>query len=77
MAGEVRVALVQLEVSDEEPPDERVERVAALVRAQRGRADVVVLPELWHVGAFALALARARGPAGGRPAGRGDARRGA
>ena len=60
MAGEVRVALVQLEVSDEEPPDERVERVAALVRAQRGRADVVVLPELWHVGAFALALARAQ-----------------
>ncbi|MEO8776461.1 MAG: carbon-nitrogen family hydrolase [Candidatus Nanopelagicales bacterium] len=54
----VRVALVQLEVSDAEAPAARVERVAELVRAQRGRAGVVILPELWHVGAFALALAR-------------------
>lgn len=54
------LALVQLEVSDDESPADRVERVAELVRDQRGRADVVVLPELWHVGAFALQLARAQ-----------------
>lgn len=54
----VRVSLVQLDVSDAEPPAERVARVAELVHAERGRSDVVVLPELWHVGAFALDLAR-------------------
>jgi predicted amidohydrolase len=36
---------------DTEPMSERVERVAALVREQRG-ADLVVLPELWAHGGF-------------------------
>lgn len=54
----VRVALLQLDVSDAEPPAQRVARVVELVRAERGRSEVVVLPELWHVGAFALELAK-------------------
>ncbi|WP_425470745.1 carbon-nitrogen family hydrolase [Streptomyces armeniacus] len=47
------VALVQLRVDPDEPVSARRERTAALVRAQRG-ADLVVLPELWPVGAFAF-----------------------
>ncbi len=52
-----RVALVQLEVSDDEAPAQRVDRVAALV-AGLGDVDLAVLPELWHVGAFDLDAAR-------------------
>jgi predicted amidohydrolase len=48
----VRVAIAQLRVDDTEPQAARIERVAALVRAQQG-ADLVVLPELWVPGAFA------------------------
>ncbi len=53
----MRVALLQLEVSDEESVDARVARALALVGEHR-EADLVVLPELWHVGAFALDRAR-------------------
>jgi predicted amidohydrolase len=56
--GPVRVALLQLAVTDAEPVDARVERALAMVRDVADRADVVVLPELWHVGAFAVDLAR-------------------
>lgn len=42
----VRVHVVQVAYGDGEPVAERVARVAALVREQRG-ADLVVLPELW------------------------------
>ncbi|HEY3534971.1 MAG TPA: carbon-nitrogen family hydrolase [Pedococcus sp.] len=48
----MRVAVVQVAYGDDEPMDERVERVADLVRAQRGH-DLVVLPELWGPGGFA------------------------
>ncbi|BAJ29656.1 MULTISPECIES: carbon-nitrogen family hydrolase [Kitasatospora] len=48
----MRASLIQLAVSDAEPPAERRARAAALVRAQEG-ADLVVLPELWPVGGFA------------------------
>ncbi|MGH8893311.1 MAG: carbon-nitrogen family hydrolase [Actinomycetes bacterium] len=48
----MRVHVIQLSYGDEEPLDERTERVAGLVRAQRG-ADLVVLPELWPQGGFA------------------------
>ncbi|WP_111555433.1 carbon-nitrogen family hydrolase [Kitasatospora sp. SolWspMP-SS2h] len=48
----MRASLIQLAVSDAEPPAERRARAAALVRAQDG-ADLVVLPELWPVGGFA------------------------
>ncbi|HET8616941.1 MAG TPA: carbon-nitrogen family hydrolase [Actinomycetales bacterium] len=47
----MKVALVQLAYSDDEPVADRVERVAALVRAQKGH-DLVVLPELWAPGGF-------------------------
>jgi predicted amidohydrolase len=49
---EVRATLLQIDVDPAEAPAERRARVAALVRAQAG-ADLVVLPELWPVGAFA------------------------
>jgi predicted amidohydrolase len=48
----MRVAVVQVAYGDEEPVEARVERVADLVRAQRGH-DLVVLPELWSAGGFA------------------------
>nr|WP_231127094.1 carbon-nitrogen family hydrolase [Motilibacter aurantiacus] len=44
--------MIQLDGSLDAPLAERVERVAGLVRAQRG-ADLVVLPELWAHGAWA------------------------
>ncbi|MBX6371403.1 MAG: carbon-nitrogen family hydrolase [Acidothermus sp.] len=47
----MRVAVLQLRVDDTEPWQERLERVVALVEAQRG-AELVVLPELWLPGAF-------------------------
>jgi predicted amidohydrolase len=55
--GMTRVALLQLDVSDSEDITTRIARAAALVE---GLTDVelVVLPELWHVGAFNLDGAR-------------------
>lgn len=53
MGGDpVRATLVQIEVDPAEKPGERRARAAEAVRAQAG-ADLVVLPELWTVGAFA------------------------
>lgn len=49
---QVRATLVQIEVDPAESAGDRRSRAAALVRAQAG-ADLVVLPELWTVGAFA------------------------
>jgi predicted amidohydrolase len=48
----MRVHVVQVSYGDDETLDARVERVAAIVRAQQG-ADLVVLPELWPNGGFA------------------------
>ena len=48
----MQVHVIQLAYGDDEPMPERVDRVAALVRAQAG-ADLVVLPELWPNGGFA------------------------
>ena len=48
----MRIALIQLSYTDDEPVHERTERAAALVRAQAGH-DLVVLPELWGAGGFA------------------------
>ncbi len=47
----MRVAVVQVAYGDEESMEERIDRVAALVRAQAGH-DLVVLPELWAPGGF-------------------------
>ncbi|MFI1254886.1 carbon-nitrogen family hydrolase [Streptomyces netropsis] len=48
----MRASLIQIGVDPDEPVAERRTRVASLVREQRG-SDLVVLPELWTVGAFA------------------------
>jgi len=47
----MRVALIQLGYGDGESVAQRVDRVTALVRDQRGH-DLVVLPELWAAGGF-------------------------
>ncbi|MGW3986073.1 nitrilase-related carbon-nitrogen hydrolase [Streptomyces sp. NPDC004830] len=49
----MRAALLQIAVRPGEPAEERRLRAAALVREQR-TADLVMLPELWTVGAFAF-----------------------
>ncbi|WP_431043353.1 carbon-nitrogen family hydrolase [Streptomyces sp. P1-3] len=48
----MRASLIQIGVDPDESVENRRVRVAALVRARAG-ADLVVLPELWPVGAFA------------------------
>ncbi|MEV5600088.1 carbon-nitrogen family hydrolase [Streptomyces sp. NPDC052299] len=48
----MRASLIQIAVDPDEPVGSRRERAASLVASQRG-ADLVVLPELWPVGAFA------------------------
>ncbi|MEU9773542.1 MULTISPECIES: carbon-nitrogen family hydrolase [unclassified Streptomyces] len=48
----MRASLMQIAVEEDESVESRRQRVADLVRDQRG-ADLVVLPELWPVGAFA------------------------
>lgn len=47
-----RVALLQIDVSPAQSPEQRTERVLALIREQAGSCDVICLPELWTVGAF-------------------------
>ncbi|WP_395361485.1 carbon-nitrogen family hydrolase [Streptomyces sp. YH02] len=49
----MRASLIQIAVDPDEPVDARRARVARLVREESGRADLVVLPELWPMGAFA------------------------
>ncbi|MEU0299865.1 carbon-nitrogen family hydrolase [Streptomyces sp. NPDC006175] len=48
----MHASLIQIAVNPDESVNSRRERAASLVVAQRG-ADLVVLPELWPVGAFA------------------------
>ncbi|MFC8348685.1 carbon-nitrogen family hydrolase [Streptomyces sp. NPDC057280] len=48
----MRASLIQIDVNEDESVESRRRRVASLVRGQAG-ADLVVLPELWTVGAFA------------------------
>jgi predicted amidohydrolase len=54
----VRVALVQLDVSSSEPVHNRVTRTLALVDEAARDCDLLVLPELWHVGAFDIVAAQ-------------------
>ncbi|MER5940889.1 carbon-nitrogen family hydrolase [Streptomyces sp. NPDC001928] len=49
----MRASLLQIDVNEGESVESRRTRVASLVREQAGRADLVVLPELWTTGAFA------------------------
>ncbi|WP_431772056.1 carbon-nitrogen family hydrolase [Streptomyces cucumeris] len=48
----MRASLVQIRVDPDESPESRRDRAADTVRAQGG-SDLVVLPELWTLGAFA------------------------
>jgi len=54
----VRVALIQLDCSTAEPVGHRVTRGLRLVESAAADADMVMLPELWHVGAFDVDAAR-------------------
>ncbi|MHB1067974.1 MAG: nitrilase-related carbon-nitrogen hydrolase, partial [Candidatus Nanopelagicales bacterium] len=54
----VRVGLVQLDCSSSEPVEDRVTRTLELVDATAPSVDLLVLPELWHVGAFDVDAAR-------------------
>ncbi|KOG85839.1 carbon-nitrogen family hydrolase [Streptomyces varsoviensis] len=49
----MRASLIQIEVDPDESVESRRVRAGSLVREQRG-SDLVVLPELWPVGAFAF-----------------------
>ncbi|MCD9903374.1 carbon-nitrogen family hydrolase [Streptomyces sp. MT29] len=51
----MRASLIQIAVDPDESVEARRERAASLVVAQRG-SDLVVLPELWPVGAFAYTV---------------------
>ena len=53
VTGHFRVAVVQLRVDAAESVSDRRDRVEGLVADLGGRADLVVLPELWESGAFA------------------------
>ena len=48
----MRASLIQIAVDPDESVDSRRRRVAALVR-ERADSELVILPELWPVGAFA------------------------
>ncbi|MEU1469499.1 carbon-nitrogen family hydrolase [Streptomyces sp. NPDC005761] len=48
----MRASLIQIAVDPDESVNSRREHAASLVAAQQG-ADLVILPELWPVGAFA------------------------
>lgn len=52
----VRVALLQIAITDDESVDDRVTRVLAATDEVARDHDVVVLPELWPIGAFATDL---------------------
>ncbi|GDX31187.1 hydrolase [Actinomycetes bacterium] len=54
----VTVALIQLDCSSVEPVYKRVPRALGLVAKAAAKAQFIVLPELWHVGAFDIAAAR-------------------
>ena len=54
----VRVALIQLDCSISEPVAHRITRTLELVDRTAADADLVMLPELWHVGAFNTEAAR-------------------
>ena len=54
----VRLGLVQLDCSSSEEVASRVTRGLELVDRTAPEADLVILPELWHVGAFDVDAAR-------------------
>lgn len=59
----VTVALIQLDCSSSEPAQSRIARAHRLIAEAAGTAQMVVLPELWHCGAFDIDAARANAEA--------------
>ena len=51
-----KVALLQVSTDDAESVSDRINRVTKLTKEWSRNADFVVLPELWHVGAFSSEL---------------------
>ena len=51
-----KVALLQVSTDDSESVGDRIKRVTELTDTWAAKADFVVLPELWHVGAFSSEL---------------------
>jgi len=50
--------MIQLDVSSDEPVPDRITRTLGLVDQVAQQADLGMLPELWHVGAFDIDAAR-------------------
>lgn len=57
-SSDVRVTLIQLDCSTDEPVYQRVPRAIGLIGEAAVGADLVMLSELWHVGAFDVEAAR-------------------
>lgn len=51
-----KVALLQISTDDSESVENRINRVTDLTKKWVAKSDFVVLPELWHVGAFSSEL---------------------
>lgn len=51
-----KVALLQVSTDDSESVSDRINRVTELTRTWAAKSSFVVLPELWHVGAFSSEL---------------------
>ena len=54
----VTVALIQLDCSSSEPAESRIARAHRMIGEAAAKAELVVLPELWHCGAFDIDAAR-------------------
>lgn len=54
----VRVGLLQIDCSSSEPVSQRIARVLGMIDERASECDLMVLPELWHVGAFDIEAAR-------------------
>ncbi len=54
----VRTTVIQLDCSDTETPESRVDRVMGTLDQHAGKTDLLLLPELWNAGAFDLDLCR-------------------
>jgi len=54
----VRAALIQLDCSTTQDVATRTAQALATAERAAAEADIVVLPELWHVGAFDVDAAR-------------------
>jgi predicted amidohydrolase len=54
----VRVGLLQIDCSSSEQVSQRITRVLGMIDEHAPECDLMMLPELWHVGAFDIVAAR-------------------